>query len=116
MPGAKLSKGSDIDNRQAGHAQTGVDGILHIGVVGAGNEVHAVVAKAEYVHDGGIGTPDPVSRGCPSFDHEIIGEYLVDERMIHSIAKVVADQQHAVDGVFGVDVVIDLGHAVIASI
>ncbi len=103
MPTAQLLKTRHIDIRQPTklrHAR--VDGEasaigLYGAIVGQKVEPNAVVAKPGIVHQAGTGSPNPVSADRVRANQICVLEDFVHEGMVHPVAGVVADHNHAIE-------------------
>src|SRR5207245_3527807 len=115
-------KTGNIDHREPTCARdAGVEGIVltigeFAGVVNNKAKVDVVEAEPEVVQQAGTGGPNPV-RG------DRIGAYRISvlpvtgrDGVIFSIAKVVADEHHAIEGVPAVEPVVDLCYSVFAVV
>src|SRR3989442_13132597 len=115
-------KTGNLDIREPTRARdAGVEGIVlaigeEVGVVGNQAKVQVIEAKPEVVQELRAGGPNPV-RG------DRIGAYRISvlpgtgrDGVIFSIAKVVADEHHATEGVPVVEPVVDFAHSVVTGV
>src|SRR5262249_46375178 len=124
MPTAQdtITKTGDVDARKAsGTRDAGVERIIlaigeEVGVVGKQGIGRVIKAKAEVVQQAGAGGPNPVRGDRIRTDRISVLPVLGRDGVIFSIAKVVADEHHAVEAVLAVDPEVDFADAVVAGV
>src|SRR5207244_4702915 len=89
----------------------GEDITVAVGLVKA----DVVPAKSCFVHQAGIGSPDPVADDAPRGYRNRYREVLIHLRVIFSNAVIAAIPEHAVDHVMAVDAVVDFPDTVVAD-
>src|SRR5438128_1856149 len=115
-------KTGNLDIREPTRARdAGVERIVfaigeEVGVVGSQGKVQVIEAKPEVVQEPRAGGPNPV-RGDRIRAYRIsVLPVTGRDGVIFSIAKVVADEHHAIEGVLAVEPVVDFAHTVVAGV